>query len=78
MATISHCRQMPDVQEKLRQHIEATAERDRWAYKAKELLDSGNKGGARKALGKAYEWDEKLKQLEAGAAHQIAKRGPYI
>lgn len=68
---------MNDIQDKLADHIEATAERERWAYKAKELLEAGDKAGARRALEKAYEWAAKLEQIEHGADDQITKRGPY-
>lgn len=50
--------------ERLRQHMEASAKRDKWARRAIDLLAQGKDKEGMKAAKKAERWDLKVKDLE--------------
>jgi hypothetical protein len=52
-----------DVTERLKLHTEASAERDKWARKAIDLLAEGKDRAGMAAAKKAKQWDEKAKSL---------------
>lgn len=54
-----------DLQVRFRRHVEASIERDKWAYRAKELHEAGKHGEARKALTRAEACDFRRRELEA-------------
>ena len=54
----------PDIQKLLAQHINARQERDRAAYRARDLLEAGDAEGAREALAEAYEWEARMSAIE--------------
>lgn len=53
-----------DLQVRFRRHVNASIQRDKWAYKAKELMEAGKIREARQALKKAEAWDFRRRELE--------------
>jgi hypothetical protein len=54
-----------DIFERLRQHVEASTERDKWARKAIDLLANGERKAGEAAAKKAEQWDAKAKSFES-------------
>lgn len=51
-------------EERLRLHVAASLERDKWAKRAIDLLAAGKERAGMAAAKKAEKWDAKVKALE--------------